>query len=244
MWKSLASSIPIIPIPGLWKLSAWNIFWSEGNNSDLANRILDIWRDKVRSLDNDGEKNLNALFEKINKKDNEEEVWWKWSTWSVSSKININQINTGKVKEWITEHINKNQKINLAQAEAIINNNANEKDSKIITWSTIQEKASQVIEAMNQIYNKEEQTKYSPAFIIEWISDIIKKDYNTWSIILDKENDKEKLSQFINDSNVKSFLIEEKNMLENILKNITYKDQSSTIYKLINKEWNIEWTTE
>ena len=244
IWKSLASSIPIIPIPGLWKLSAWNIFWSD-RNASIADRILDTWWEKVRSLDNDGQKNLDTLFKNFAEWDwdKKKEAWWDIQ-WSSVNKIDIRQINTDKVKEKITEHINQNQKLNLAQAETIINNNAKEKDSKIITWSTIQEKASQVIEAMNQIYNKEEQTKYTKALIIEWIADIIKKDYNTWSIVLDKEDDKKRLSEFINDSNVKSFLIEEKNILDKILKNITYKDPSSIIYKLINKEWNLEWTTE
>lgn len=245
IWKSLASSIPIIPIPGLWKLSAWNIFWSD-RNASIADRILDTWWEKVRSLDQEGQKNLDTLFKDFAEWDKKKEVWWDVQ-WSVPNKIDISKINTGKVKEWITEHINKNQKINLAQAEAIINNNAIDKNNKIITWSTTQDKVSQLVDTMNQIYkdDKDNLLKHNRIMVTEWITDIIKKSYDTWSIIIDKEDDKNKLIEFINDGHIKPFLTEEKNMLDTILKNITHKDPNGTIYKLINKEWwNIEWTTE
>lgn len=245
IWKSLASSIPIIPIPGLWKLSAWNIFWSD-RNASIADRILDTWWEKVRSLDQEGQKNLDTLFRDFAEWDKKKEVWWDVQ-WSVPNKIDISKINTGKVKEWITEHINKNQKINLANAEAIINNNAIDKNNKIITWSTTQDKVSQLVNTMNQIYkdDKNNLLKHNRIMVTEWITDIIKKSYDTWSIIIDKEDDKNKLIEFINDGYIKPFLIEEKNILDTILKNITYKDPNGTIYKLINKDkWNIEWTTE
>ena len=132
-------------------------------------------------------------------------------------------------------------------AEAIINNNAIDKNNKIITWSTTQDKVSQLVDTMNQIYkdDKDNLLKHNRIMVTEWITDIIKKSYDTWSIIIDKEDDKNKLNEFINDGYIKPFLIEEKNILDTILKNITYKYPNGTIYKLINKEWwNIEWTTE
>ena len=54
--------------------------------------------------------------------------------------------------------------------------------------------------------------------------------------IIEYITDKNKLIEFINDGYIKPFLIEEKNILDTILKNITYKDPNGTMYKLINKD--------